>query len=92
MTLSDIALKRPVGSIVFSLVIVLFGFVGYTFLGIRLYPAIDPPTIGVQTNYAGANADVIESQITEPLEKALNGIESVKSISSMSSTGTSNIT
>lgn len=92
MTLSDIALKRPVGSIVLSLVIVLFGVVGYTFLGVRLYPAIDPPTIGVSTSYTGANADVIESQITEPLEKALNGIEGVKSISSTSSTGSSNIT
>lgn len=92
MTLSDIALKRPVGAIVLSLIIVLFGVVGYTFLGVRLYPAIDPPTIGVQTNYTGANADVIETQITEPLEKALNGIEGVKSISSMSSTGSSNIT
>ena len=92
MTLSDIALKRPVGSIVFSLVIVLFGVVGYTFLGVRLYPAIDPPTINVQTNYTGANADIIESQITEPLEKAINGIEGIKSISSSSSTGSSNIT
>jgi hydrophobe/amphiphile efflux-1 (HAE1) family protein len=92
MTLSDIALKRPVGSMVLSLVIVLFGVVGYTFLGVRLYPAIDPPVIGVQTNYTGANADVVESQITEPLEKALNGIEGVKSISSTSSTGSSNIT
>jgi hydrophobe/amphiphile efflux-1 (HAE1) family protein len=92
MTLSDIALKRPVGSIVLSLVIVLFGIVGYSFLGVRLYPAIDPPTIGVQTNYTGANADVVESQITEPLEKALNGIEGVKSITSTSSTGSSYIT
>jgi hydrophobe/amphiphile efflux-1 (HAE1) family protein len=92
MTLSDFALKRPVASIVLSLVIVLFGVVGYSFLGIRLYPAIDPPTISVQTSYTGANADVIESQITEPLEKAINGIEGVKSISSSSSTGSSNIT
>jgi len=92
MTLSDIALKRPVGSIVLSLVIVLFGVVGYTFLGVRLYPAIDPPTINVQTNYTGANADIIESQITEPLEKAINGIEGIKAISSSSSTGSSNIT
>lgn len=91
MTLSDIALNRPVGSIVLSLVIVLFGVVGYTFLGVRLYPAIDPPTINVQTNYVGANADIIESQITEPLEKAINGIEGIKSISSSSSTGSSNI-
>ena len=92
MTLSDFALKRPVASIVLSLVIILFGAVGFTFLGVRLYPAIDPPTISVQTNYTGANSDVIESQITEPLEKALNGIEGVKTISSRSSTGSSNIT
>jgi multidrug efflux pump len=92
MTLSDFALKRPVASIVMSLIIVLFGVVGYTFLGVRLYPAIDPPTINVQTTYTGANADIIESQITEPLEKAINGIEGIKSISSSSSTGSSTIT
>jgi multidrug efflux pump len=92
MTISDFAIKRPVASIVMSLIIVLFGIVGYTFLGIRLYPAIDPPTINVQTNYTGANADIIESQVTEPLEKAINGIEGVRSISSSSSTGNSNIT
>ena len=87
MTLSDIALKRPVGSFVMSIVIILFGGVGFHFLGVRLYPAIDPPTISVQTNYTGANAEIIESQITEPLEKALNGIEGVKSITSSSATG-----
>ena len=92
MTLSDIALKRPVGSVVLSLIILLFGFVGYSFLGVRLYPAIDPPIINVRTNYVGANAEIIESQITEPLEQAINGIEGVKSISSSSSTGNSNIT
>jgi hydrophobe/amphiphile efflux-1 (HAE1) family protein len=92
MTLSDIALKRPVGSVVLSLIILLFGIVGYNFLGVRLYPAIDPPIINVQTNYIGANAEIIESQITEPLEMAINGIEGVKSISSSSSTGSSNIT
>ena len=92
MTFSEIALRRPVGSVVISLVIVLFGIVGYTYLGVRLYPAIDPPVINVSTSYTGANADVIESQITEPLEKSLNGIEGVKSISSSSSTGSSNIT
>lgn len=92
MTISDFAIKRPVASIVMSLVIVLFGFVGFSFLGIRLYPAIDPPTINVQTSYAGANADIIESQVTEPLEKSINGIEGVRSISSSSSTGSSNIT
>lgn len=92
MTLSDFSIKRPVASIVMSLVIILFGGVGFSFLGVRLYPAIDPPTINVQTSYAGANAEIIESQITEPLEKAINGIEGVKSISSASSIGNSNIT
>ncbi|MCX6244720.1 MAG: efflux RND transporter permease subunit [Bacteroidetes bacterium] len=92
MTISDFSIRRPVATIVMSLVIVLFGVVGYTFLGVRLYPAIDPPVINVQTSYTGANAEIIESQITEPLEKSINGIEGVKSISSSSSTGSSNIT
>jgi hydrophobe/amphiphile efflux-1 (HAE1) family protein len=92
MLISDLALKRPVGAIVLSLVIVLLGAVGYSFLGVRLYPAIDPPVITVQTSYTGANAEIIESQITEPLEKAINGIEGVKSLTSQSSVGTSQIT
>ncbi|MCU0608205.1 MAG: efflux RND transporter permease subunit [Chitinispirillaceae bacterium] len=91
MTFSEYFLRRPVASIVMSLVIVLFGLVGLRFLGIRLYPAIDPPNITVRTNYAGASADIIESQITEPLEKAINGIEGIRSISSSSSTGSSSI-
>ncbi len=91
MTLSDFALKRPVASVVMSLAIILFGYVGYTFLGVRLYPAIDPPNINIQTNYTGANAEIIESQITEPIEKAINGIEGVRSISSSSATGSSSI-
>ena len=91
MTLSDFALKRPVASIVMSLVIILFGYVGFSFLGVRLYPAIDPPNINIQTNYTGANAEIIESQITEPIEKAINGIEGVRSISSSSATGSSTI-
>ena len=92
MLISDIALKRPVGSIVLSLIIILMGVVGFNFLGVRLYPSIDPPIITVQTSYVGANSEIIESQITEPLEKSINGIEGVKSISSRSSIGTSNIT
>jgi len=92
MNLSDFSIKRPVASIVMSLIIILFGVVGYNFLGVRLYPAIDPPTINVQTSYAGANPEIMESQITEPLEKAINGIEGVKSISSGSAIGSSNIT
>jgi hydrophobe/amphiphile efflux-1 (HAE1) family protein len=92
MIISDIALKRPIGSIVLSLIIILMGVVGLSFLGVRLYPAIDPPVITVQASYTGANAEIIESQITEPLEKNINGIEGVKSISSQSSTGQSTIT
>lgn len=69
----------------------MFGIIGYTFLGVRDYPAIDPPNINVRTSYAGANADIIESQITEPLEKAINGIAGIKNITSSSSQGSSNI-
>lgn len=92
MMISDISLKRPVGATVLSIIIVLLGIVGFNFLGVRLYPAIDPPIITVSTNYTGANAEIIESQITEVLERAINGIEGVKSISSSSSIGSSRIT
>jgi multidrug efflux pump len=92
MSLASISIKRPVLAIVMSLVIVLFGGISFTFLGVREYPAIDPPIISVRTSYAGANAEVIESQITEPLEKALNGIDGVRNIVSSSSQGTSYIT
>ncbi|MCO5285932.1 MAG: efflux RND transporter permease subunit [Chitinophagaceae bacterium] len=91
MNLADISLKRPVFAIVINLAIILFGLIGYRFLGIRDYPAIDPPNISVSTSYAGANSDIIESQITEPLEKAINGIQGVKNITSSSSQGRSNI-
>lgn len=92
MSLPGLSLSRPVLAIVMNIVIVLFGAIGYKFLGVREYPSIDPPVITVRTNYAGANADVIESQITEPLEKAINGIEGVRSISSSSNQGSSIIT
>ena len=92
MLISDVAIRRPVGAAVVSLIIVLLGVVGYNFLGVRQYPATDPPIISVRTSYTGANADIIESQITEPLEKSLNGIEGVKSITSQSSVGSSSIT
>lgn len=77
---------------VMNLAIILFGVVGYTFLAVRDYPAIDPPTITVTTNYTGANPDIIESQITEPLEKQINGIPAIRSITSSSSLGRSQIT
>ena len=91
MNISELSLKRPVLATVLNIVIVLFGAIGFTFLGVRDYPAIDPPNISVRTNYGGANADIIESQITEPLEKSINGIAGVKNITSSSSQGISNI-
>jgi Cu/Ag efflux pump CusA len=69
MNISELSLKRPVLATVMNLTIILFGIVGFSFLSLRDYPAIDPPIITVRTNYTGANADIIESQITEPLEK-----------------------
>jgi len=77
---------------VMSVIIVVFGVIGYKFLGIRDFPSVDPPIISVSTSYSGANADVIESQITEPLEKAINGVQGIRNISSTSSVGSSNIT
>ena len=92
MNISELSLNRPVLAIVMNLLIILFGVVGYSFLSLRDYPAIDPPIVNVRTSYVGANADIIESQITEPLEKSINGIPGVKSISSSSQIGSSNIT
>ena len=91
MNISELSLRRPVLATVLNIIIVLFGIIGFTFLGIRDYPAIDPPNINVRTSYPGANADIVESQITEPLEKAINGIAGIKNITSLSSQGTSNI-
>ncbi|MEW6469581.1 MAG: efflux RND transporter permease subunit [Bacteroidota bacterium] len=91
-SLSTISIRRPVLAIVMNLIIILFGFIGYRFLGVREFPSIDPPVITVRTNYPGANADVIEAEITEPLEKAINGIAGIRSISSASNQGSSSIT
>lgn len=74
-----------------SLVIILFGLIGFSYLGVREFPSIDPPVISVSTTYVGANADIIESQITEPLEEAINGIQGIKMITSTSREGRSNI-
>ncbi len=91
MTISELSLRRPVLAIVMNILIILFGVIGFQFLGVRDYPAIDPPIVSVRTSYAGANADIIESQITEPMEKAVNSIAGVRNITSTSSQGTSNI-
>jgi len=92
VNISSISINRPVLSIVMSLIILLFGLIGYKFLGVREFPAIDPPVITVRTNYTGASAEVIESQITEPLEKTINGIDGIRTISSSSAQGVSSIT
>lgn len=91
-SLSEVSIQRPVLAIVLSLVILIFGFIGFNFLGVREYPSVDPPIITVTTDYAGANADVIESQITEPLEEAVNGIAGIRTITSTSAEGRSRIT
>jgi hydrophobe/amphiphile efflux-1 (HAE1) family protein len=92
MNISELSLRRPVLATVMNLMLILFGIVGYTFLAVRDYPAIDTPVIGVSTSYTGANADIIESQITEPLEKQINGIPGIRTITSSSSLGQSQIT
>ncbi len=92
MSLSSVSIKRPVLAIVFSLLIVIFGLVSYTYLGIREYPAMDPPVVTVTTDYSGANAEIIQAQITEPLEDAINGIEGIRVLSSVSNDQTSLIT
>ena len=92
MTLSELSIKRPVLSTVFMLVILLFGIIGYTSLPVREYPSVDNPIITVSVSYPGANADVIEKQITEPLEQNINGIPGIRSLISSSSQGRSRIT
>ncbi len=92
MSLSSVSIQRPVLATVMSIVIVLFGVIGMSYLGIREYPSVDPPIITVTTNYVGANADIIESQITEPVEEAVNGIAGIRSITSVSRDGRSTVT
>jgi hydrophobe/amphiphile efflux-1 (HAE1) family protein len=92
MNISEFSIKRPVFATVLNLMIILFGVVGYTFLAVRDYPAIDPAIINISTSYTGANPDIIESQVTEPLEKQINGIPGIRTITSSSTLGNSNIT
>ena len=92
MSLSSVSINRPVLATVFAIIILLFGIVGVTFLGIREFPSVDPAIITVSTSYPGANSDVIETQITEPLEQNINGIPGVRSLTSVSRQGGSNIT
>lgn len=92
MNISELSIRRPVLATVLTLIILLFGLIGYTFLGVREYPSVDNPIITVTCSYAGANADVIENQITEPLEQNINGISGIRSLSSVSQQGQSRIT
>ena len=92
MNISELSIRRPVLSTVMTLIILLFGFIGYNSLGVREYPSVDNPIISVSCSYPGANADVIENQITEPLEQNINGIPGIRSLSSVSSQGSCRIT
>lgn len=91
MSLSDVSIKRPVFALVMSIILVIFGIVGFSYLQIREYPSIDPPIVTVSTNFPGANSDVIETQITEVLEQSINGIEGIRTLTSTSREGNSNI-
>ena len=92
MSLSSLSIQRPVLATVMALVILILGGIGYTFLGVRDYPSVDPAIVTVSTSFPGANSDVIETQITEPLESAINSVQGIRSISSSSSDGSSRIT
>ena len=87
MNLSELSLRRPVLAIVCSILIIIFGLIGYSFLSVREYPAIDPAVINVKTTYVGADPGIIEQQITEPLEKIINGVQGVVNITSTSTQG-----
>ncbi|MEX1063597.1 MAG: efflux RND transporter permease subunit [Balneolaceae bacterium] len=92
MSLTSLSIRRPVLASVMSIVIVLFGIISFFLLGVREYPSVDPPVVTVRTDYIGASADVIESQITEPLEESLNAVAGIRTLSSVSREGASNIT
>ena len=92
MNISELSIRRPVLATVMTLIIIIFGVIGYSYLGVREYPSVDNPIISVNCSYPGANADVIENQITEPLEQNINGIPGIRSLSSVSSQGSSRIT
>ena len=92
MNISELSIRRPVLATVLTIIIIIFGIIGYNTLGVREYPSVDNPIISVSCSYAGANADVIESQITEPLEQNINGIPGIRSISSVSQQGQCRIT
>ncbi len=92
MILSDLSIKRPVVGLVASILIVLIGLLSFRRLPVREYPLIDSPVVSVQTSYRGASAEVVESRITEPLEKEIAAIDGIRVIRSSSQEEQSNIT
>lgn len=92
MNISELSIRRPVLATVFILVILLLGIIGYGYMGVREYPNVDTPIINVSVTYPGANAEIIEKQITEPLEQQINGIPGIRSLTSRSRQGSSSIT
>jgi len=91
MNLSSLSIQRPVLAMVFAIVIIIFGVIGFNYLGVREYPSVDPPIVTVTTNYTGSSSDIIESQITEPLEEEINSVSGIKTMSSISADGRSTI-
>ncbi|MCC5918666.1 MAG: efflux RND transporter permease subunit [Cryomorphaceae bacterium] len=91
MNLSSLSIERPVLTTVFSIVIALFGIIGFTYLGVREFPNVDPPIVTVTTNYPGANASIVETQITDVVEENISGIAGIRTISSTSSDGRSTV-
>jgi multidrug efflux pump len=91
MSLAEVSIRRPVLAVVMSILIVVFGLVGFMFLGVREYPAVDPPVVTVTTNYGGASPEVVSAQITEPLEQSISGVAGIRVMSSTSSDGRSQI-
>jgi multidrug efflux pump len=92
MRLSHLSIDRPVLTLVLSSFIMVLGIISIPYLGVREFPAVDPPRISVSTNYPGADAEVIESQITEPIEESVNGVAGIRSLTSVSREGRSTIT
>jgi multidrug efflux pump len=92
MQLSEVSISKPVLTIVMTITVIIFGIVGYRYLGVREFPEMDPPIVTVTTVYTGANAEIIRAQITDPLEEAINGIEGIRTITSVSTEQSSLIT
>lgn len=90
-SLSSLSIRRPVFALVLSIIIVIFGIIGFMGLGIREYPVVEPPVITVSTGYTGASSDVVEREITEPLEDQINAVSGIKKLTSISSEGRSEI-